>query len=115
MNPVGDSIGIPQSFILEHVNQHDLARRLGLNEGDFWRSYLAGEILTGVPMLEVIGEPWLVWPKADVERWISAGRPVNVEVQDRTRRVHGALRRAIELEHGRPLEQLAADMVAQSN
>ena len=101
-----DTIRIPESFVSEHMHQRELAERLGMTEQEFFEHYLAGAIPQGVPMLAVIGQPWLVWPRADIAAWEAAGRPVDEDLADRTKRVITALRASIEAEYGATLETL---------
>lgn len=112
--PIPDAIRIPQSFSSAHLTQHQLARRLGMTEPQFWAAYLEGAIPPGVPMLELIGFPLMAWPTADIEQWERAGCPLHAELADRTKRVLTALREAIEATYGESLESLAETITSRN-
>lgn len=115
MRHATNDIGLPKQFIDTHINQHQLARLLGLDEPAFFRAYLAGEIPPGVTMTEFLDVPLICWPRADIQAWLDAGRPANAELADRRQRVIVALQCAIEAEYGVSIDTLAAHMVASSN
>ena len=110
-----DTIGIPASFVRQHMNQHEFMRLLGVDEPEFFRMLLAGQIPPGCALSEFLDLPLIVWPRADVQSWLDDGRPANAELANRRERVIVALQRAIEAEYGCDIESLAANMVASSN
>lgn len=95
---------IPDSFQREHYTQHHVAHMLGetfgceVTEQCFWMLYTSGRILPGVPLMGVIAEPLMVWPRADIDAWFAAGCPQNEELVARERRVLESLSAACEAE-----------------
>lgn len=115
MRPQMQNIELPKQFTEQHLHQYDLMRMFNLTEPGFFSRYLRGEFPAGVVMTEFFDCNLIVWPRRDIEAWIAAGKPANVELADRRQRVIVALQNSIEAEHGIPIEQLAAEMVASSN
>lgn len=102
--PKADGSTIPDSFQRGHYTHHHVAHLLSekfgceVSESCFWMLYTSGRILPGVPLMGLIAEPLMVWPREDIDRWFAADCPQNAELVAREQRVREALADACDAE-----------------